>query len=71
MSYARRMRVLRAVVAWLLPVVGAVSAPAGATPPAPVVSVTQASLLAITESTRYKLMTDILRTASARWRHAE
>ncbi|WP_409014981.1 papain fold toxin domain-containing protein [Archangium sp.] len=54
--YARGMPVLRAVVPWLLLVVGLVSGPVQAAPPASVVTWTQSSLLGIAESTRLKVL---------------
>jgi hypothetical protein len=50
------MRVLRAVVPWLLLAVGLVSGPVGAAPPSSVITWTQSSLLGIAESTRLKLL---------------
>ena len=50
------MRVLRAGVPWLLLMVGLVSGPVRAAPPASVVTLTQSSLLGIAESTRLKLL---------------
>jgi len=50
------MRVLRVVVPWLLLMVGVVSGPVQAAPPASVVTLTQSSLLGIAESTRLKLL---------------
>jgi hypothetical protein len=50
------MRVLRAVVPWFLLVVGLVSGPVRAAPPASAVTLTQSSLLGIAESTRLKLL---------------
>ncbi len=50
---------LRAVVPWLLLVVGLVSGPVRAAPPASAVTLTQSSLLGIAESTRLKLLSHL------------